>query len=257
MAKLKVLELNSKLMAWIGIHFDRDDFFKSFATYYHLITVVTLTITSNVVFAFLNWPKFDIIFVSCLASTAGVQCMGMLLNLGRKIKKVMTLHLKMQEMVDSVSPDSDISKSYLNAEQLSRKYTCRITFYNVANLPLIVAPVLYSIYCIFCGNLNTSTWLLPLQVWVPFDSRSIWGWYFLWFIQSNILGSYPLCLTSITSYFVSCCTYVTAFCDHFDALMKSINKKVEEIQKGKMHANHQQIREGFSKAIECHTKTLE
>lgn len=103
-----------------------------------------------------------------------------------------------------------------------RKYTKLVLCYFVFNLPAFVGPLPYSFYSILRGNYDTSAWTLPLDIAVPFDKTTLSGWYFLWFIEMNTDLAYALSFILITSYFVCCCFYIDAICNHFDFLCDSI-----------------------------------
>lgn len=79
-----------------------------------------------------------------------------------------------------------------------------------------------SFYRIFIGNLDTSTWVLPFSLSVPFNTETILGWYILCFIQFFMGISYSSCISTTTSYFISGCFYIDAICDDFDALIDSL-----------------------------------
>lgn len=68
-------------------------------------------------------------------------------------------------------------------------------------------------------------------------------------------------MTSMTSYFVSCCFYVRAICEHFDFVIKSIEKDVELNRDEKNVFEYKQrelkIEEDFCKAINIHIKVNE
>lgn len=150
---------------------------------------------------------------------------------------------------------------YWNIEKKCRKYTTIFTFYILWNETSFVASLFYSFYCVWCGNYDTSTWPLPFNILVPFDTTSLWGWYLLWFVQFSMGLSYTGCLTAITSYFMSCCLYICAICDHFDFLCDSIMNDVDrnriEKDQQKYRVRHQQIEEKIGRMIKVHDKIYE
>lgn len=124
-----------------------------------------------------------------------------------------------------------------------------------------VAALFYSIHCIWMGNVDTSTWFLPFHLIVPFDTKTIRGWYLFLLLQFNISLAYIMCMVAITSYFLCSCAYIEAIRDHFTSLIHSIRANVErkEIEKNpqKNEKIFQNIKDELNEAIEFHTKMIE
>lgn len=120
---------------------------------------------------------------------------------------------------------------YWKTEQNCRQFTKYMSYYIVAHQSIVMASFLYSVYCICVGNRDTSTWILAFNIVVPFNSQSIFGWYFKWFINLAMSISYALLLTSITSYFVCCCLYIHAICRHFHLIKNLIANNDKSIHK--------------------------
>lgn len=89
----------------------------------------------------------------------------------------------------------------------------------------------------------------------------MWKWYIHWFIRFNMGMTYTACTTSITSYFVGCCLYIRAACDHFDVSIRSTGDDVELLQNETNLMKHPQmirmLKEKLSHAIEIHVKIFE
>ena len=105
MARFEVHKYNQAFMAFIGIHSynltdPSNEFFKSFATFYHLFTAFTFFIISSSVFVYWNWPNLEIILEPFLESMSGLTYGGMLLSIGLNMEKVKLLHLTLQQIVD-------------------------------------------------------------------------------------------------------------------------------------------------------------
>lgn len=141
---------------------------------------------------------------------------------------------------------------------MCRKYTKRIWCYILGHQQVFVAAFSYSIYSICTGNLDTSTWPLPFNMIVPFDAKPIWGWYLLWFIQINCAMSYCICTVAPTSYFISCCLYIGATCDHLDFITHSINLNDENSrQESVLHTNQKFCMEKrLIEAVKHHSEIL-
>lgn len=124
-----------------------------------------------------------------------------------------------------------------------------------------MGPLPYSLYCILRGNYDTSAWTLPLDVAVPFDTTTLGGWYSFWFIQMNTDLAYAGSFILITSYFVCCCFYIGAICDHFDFLFDSIVEDIDgnrvETDLKKYQKRQQQIEIKIGRMIKVHMKMTE
>lgn len=90
-----------------------------------------------------------------------------------------------------------------------------------------VFPLFYSIYCICLGNFDTSTYYLPLRTATPFNNDSLLGWYQIYLIQFCAGITYMFSMVA-TLYFVGCCFYLEALCDHFDYLIESIDNEFHQ-----------------------------
>lgn len=182
----------------------------------------------------------------------------MFVTIGCKMKKVKMLHLTLQEIVDK-DTNRNVFSMYWRVEQKCRKYTKIIGCYPLKLM--FVASFIYSIVCISRGNRDTSTWILPYTLSVPFDTRSIFGWYCLWFIESNIGVTYAFIMITISTYFVCCCFYIGCICDHFDFLIYSLNEHVEKIRTEenffKFRHKYRQMKDKLAQAITIHTKLFE
>lgn len=159
-----------------------------------------------------------------------------------------------------LSGEPEIVQIYWKAEQKCRKYLNRFVYFMILNQLLFVATFIYSIFCILIRRVDVWTFMLSFHMVVPFDTQTNWGWYLLWSIQFCMSFSYALTMVSITSYFISCCTYIEALCKHF----KSIADSADEIDANGKDNNpngnrqyHAQIKEKFSQAVEIHVKMFE
>lgn len=148
---------------------------------------------------------------------------------------------------------------YWANEQKCRKLTIIFCQSLISIIILFSAFLAYAIYCICCGNLETSTWLLPFNMIVPFDTETIVGWFFLWFLQLNMSIAYMACIVATTTYFCCCCLYLCAICEHFAIHFQIINRDIDQF-----HANELGAFEKFNKklaekvrtAIGLHVKML-
>lgn len=156
---------------------------------------------------------------------------------------------------------NEIYDIYWSNELKCRKYTKRICCYILWHCQVFVAAFFYPIYCIYAGKLDTSKWPLPFNMVVPFDTTTIQGWYLMWFIQINSAITYCLSVISTTSYFVACCLYIVATCDHFNFLIRSIEANIKE-SLGEKNSDkrviiRRNIKEKLINVIQHHTDILE
>lgn len=257
MAGFKVLQSNQHLMARLGINSYclrslKNEFFHSIPAFCITFITIAFTIISCAVFIYENISNYESVIDAAMCGFAGMQGCGMFISIGLNMKNVKALHLKLQEIVDTISlaDDDEIYKMYWKNEQKCRKFTKIMTYYVLLHQSIVMACLFYSIYCITVGNLDTSTWVIAFNIVVPFDTQSLFGWYLQWLIQLSMSISYVLSVVSVTSYFVCCCFYIQTICDHFDMLVKSIEQKDGEIGE---RTQEKKIIE----AIEIHVKVFE
>lgn len=153
---------------------------------------------------------------------------------------------------------------YWNAEKKCRKYTKILACFIPLNQLIYGTAFILSFYKIFIGHLDTSTWVLPFSLSVPFNTETIFGWYILCSIQFVMAFSYSSCISTTTSYFISSCFYIDAICDHFDSLIDSIKddtQQTDEVKRfnpikstKKMYGNFELK---FRKAVEINVKLYE
>lgn len=257
MSKFKVLHHNQKIMARLGINSHSlrsltNEFFHSFSAFCITSITIIFTIISCIVFIYENITNYESVIDAAMCSFAGLQGCGMFISIGLNMKNVKALHLKLQEIIDNISDNDDngIANMYWENEQKCQKFTKWFFYYVFAHQSIVMASLCYSFYCIFVGNRDTSTFVLAFNIVVPFDTRHLFGWYVQWLIQLSMSISYVLSVVSVTSYFVCCCLYVQAICDHFNLLINSIDQNGEpydeRIQKTEM-----------IEAIEIHVKVFE
>lgn len=155
----------------------------------------------------------------------------------------------------------EVHQIYWDIEQKCRNFNDRFVKFVFVNQQMYIAALFYSFYCMIVSNFDTSTWILPFTVWVPFDTTIVIGWYLLWFIQFSMGVAYSASQTTITSYFVCCSYYIGAICDHFNLLMDKVRVEVEENKSEKNPVAYQQryrrIEEFLSKAVEVHCNAYE
>lgn len=154
--------------------------------------------------------------------------------------------------------ETEVSKIYWEIEQKCQRVTKKMEYFIFMNQIIFTAPLFVSIYFIFIGNFDTSTWALPLHMIVPFSRETIYGWYLLWFIQWCMGILYGLCTVIITAFFVCCCYYINGLCDHFNITVQSMSN-IKSIQmKSRMNRNtEQEVTRKLCKALKVHVDLIE
>lgn len=159
------------------------------------------------------------------------------------------------------SMNANAFQVYWNTEKYCRKFTKIMFSYVLVHEQVFVASLIYSFYCIFAGDLNTSKWPHIFNLVLPFDSTTLFGWYLMWFFQMNVSLAYTLSTVSTTSYFVCCCYYITTICDHFQLLIASIKETLcDNHDKNATTTNKKyflQFKQQIDEAIELHVKLFE
>lgn len=149
---------------------------------------------------------------------------------------------------------SEIFNIYWEIEQKCRKCTKLIACYSLMPIQMFIAAILYSIYCMLTENYDTSTWILPYKISVPFSTQTIHGWYMSCFIQWNIGVTYSLTMTTVSGYFVCCCLYISAIREH---LICSLQKSQDLKSASKDLKSNRTIKERLSEAVSLHNEVFE
>ena len=91
-----------------------------------------------------------------------------------------------------------------------------------------MSTFIYSIFWILSGNTDVSTWPVLLELSVPFDTKTMTGWYLLLLITTCLDLAYMTCLLSATTQFIGFCIYIVAICDYFDVRMQTVQENIEQ-----------------------------
>lgn len=148
--------------------------------------------------------------------------------------------------------EEEILNIYRNIEQKCQNFKEFVFLYFWFHPVMFGGALLYSFYCIYEGNNDTTTWILSYKLSVPFDETTVWGWYLIWIVSTQIGIPYSLAMIVLMSYFAGCCYYVIGICDHFKFVISSIN-----INTIKVGERYKAIRENLSHAVIIHNKLLE
>lgn len=124
-----------------------------------------------------------------------------------------------------------------------------------------VVTFLLSIVCILIGNLDTTTWPLPVNLALPFSSETLYGWYAVYFIYLNMEFTYGSSMIPATSLFVSACAYIIAICDHFNHVVRATNDDVvrmnAETNSLKYYEMVGELHKKVCQSIKIHNKVYE
>ncbi|XP_055304812.1 odorant receptor 67a-like [Sitodiplosis mosellana] len=266
MAKFKVLKHNQELMALLGIHSHRlteptNEFFKLPVTYLVLFILCTFSITSCAMFAYKNFSQFGAALEAIYIMIAGVQCGGMYLSVGLKMKQVKLLQQKLQEIVDE-GHTFDVAELYWNTERKCRQYTKTMVYSYVMFIEgLLLTKFVQSIYFVFLANSDPTSIALPYYMVVPFDTTTLCGWYLLWFIQCVMSFNYSMGVISTTSFFLCCCIYIDSIRKHMELIFASLKQNIDQIRQVKKrtayHKLRRDIQENLHQAIDLHVKVID
>lgn len=304
MAKSKVqftvLKYNQICMSWCGIYSDHlkepsNEFFKSFATYWTLVSMVLAIVSSawyivenRTIHVKESLGAFKIAF-------AAFQSTGMFLSIGMKMIDIKALHLELQKIVDkgdwyqsiliersifwwirsgiliiiskfhfdfffSEYENDEVYNIYWINEQKCRKYIKVIGSYVILPASGFIIVFMHAVGCIAFGIYDTSLWHLIMFTTQPFSSTHVYGWFATWLLQLSMTLAYGACMISITSYFMSCCFYIDAMCKHFQLLLNAVKQSVETKVSQNIGMSNTKCWDNtklLCKAIECHIKILE
>lgn len=152
-------------------------------------------------------------------------------------------------------------KIYWIAEKKCRNCVRMLLIFVLCHQCSFLAALFYSFYCIAVGNFDTQTYFIPLHVSLPFNTKILWKWYLLWFSEFNMGFAYAISLVAVTSYFVSCCFYLSAVCAHVNFVISSIgNHFPENLKKSRpfhQRMNTRKAKQLLNKAVEMHVQMLE
>lgn len=123
----------------------------------------------------------------------------------------------------------EIQNIYWRAEQtyrqMSKVISIAIVLYDQSTYWL---TFVYSFCFILTGNLDASTWPVIFELSVPFDTKTIFGWYLQLLITTCLDLAYIMCMLFGTTQFIGSCIHIMAMCEHFDLIMQKIQVKIEK-----------------------------
>lgn len=166
-----------------------------------------------------------------------------------------------QSVTVETGDHSEEYRIYWECEQKCREHTQRLSYFVVFHTLLFPIVLIYALVCIALGDYDTSKWHLTFFVAVPFDQTRVWGWFLTWLIELFMAFSYALCVTTVTSFFVSCCYYIHVMCDHCNVLINLVPRTVgrlqTEVRPQKIKKIRQQINNQLCNVIKFQIKIYE
>lgn len=118
--------------------------------------------------------------------------------------------------------------AYWIAEQKSYQYIRKLSIFVFFQTFSIVFIFFFSIYLIWIGNVDTSTYFLPLRLAAPFSTDTLLGWYTFWFYQFVDIIAFLGAAIVTALHFGGYCFYLQALCDHFDYLIQSNDNELNQ-----------------------------
>lgn len=107
------------------------------------------------------------------------------------------------------------------AEQKSYQYIKKLSVFVFFQTFSIVLTFFFSIYYVSIGNVDTSTFFLPLRMTPPFSTDTLLGWYTFWLYQFIDIIAFLGATITAALHFGGYCFYLHALCDHFDYLIET------------------------------------
>lgn len=121
-----------------------------------------------------------------------------------------------------------------------------------------ILALINSFNCINNGNFDSSTWPLAFSSANPLQIHNTFEWFCMWFIQYNISLAYAIATSLTSSYFVCCCLYIIAICDHFNLLVHSIQPNIASNRPNSTGTRtHLETEAKFKRVIEVHAEIIE
>lgn len=155
----------------------------------------------------------------------------------------------------------EIYEMYWESEKRCQKLTRLIACYVHGEQTMYAISFATSVYSLLVGNYDTSTWLSTYSLVLPFSADSVVGWYARYFIQCNMGFTYAASMVPVTCFFVSCCVYIGAICEHYNRKITSTNETADEIQMTNNALKYEslsgKLAEEISRSVQLHNKLVE
>lgn len=121
-----------------------------------------------------------------------------------------------------------MANAYCLAEQRCYQYINKLYIFVVCESFSIVFTFFFSIYYVLIGNVDTSTYFLPLRLAPPFSTGTLLGWYSFWLYQFFDIIAFLGATIATALHFGGYCFYLHALCDHFDYSIQLIDHEFDQ-----------------------------
>lgn len=157
------------------------------------------------------------------------------------------------------------SAIYWASELKCRRFVKLLLCYACVQFSSVLGALIPAFIDIFLLNddtsVDTSTWNLPFSVVMPFDMRTIWGWFLTWLYQFNICFAYSIYMVTTTTHFVCLCHFIVGICNHFAQLIESVKSDTQRIKMQTNNDEHslrwQNAKAKLQQSIEMHVNIYE
>lgn len=89
----------------------------------------------------------------------------------------------------------------------------------------IMVTGVMSIWCIYQGNLDYSTWFLPYNIILPIDKSTPLGWYSEFLIQTFTGYGFVLTITTTVTLFGGCSYYIQSCLEQLKHMFNELDRK--------------------------------
>lgn len=177
--------------------------------------------------------------------------------------------MKSNNFLPSLVKGTETHTIYRKTEEFCHRFSA-IIIQMMINLTHVVWGIFLvnSIYqMLFKSNFDTSTWIAPFNIAVPYlDTTTLWGWSLFYVVQGFLAYSYSLNQSIIIAFFLSCCLYTEALCEHFALAIRAT--ECRELDASGFYSPNESfrrmetqknlmVREKFIAAIQLHSKLME
>lgn len=228
------------------------DFFAILENYrYFFLIVLSVFFITNGAFIhghFSNLSHLPEVMMAFIALVAWPSIVGPSVSIAMNMPELESLNRRLQTIVNNskcenlkkirsifiefclfcLAEDTNEFDIYKKAEEKCRLNTIATFLLSMFNCTIFsfLPSILHSIICMSRGNYDTSTWFYALKITVPFDTSTVFGWYILLALEALFGVVLVSTITPVVTYFVNCCLYIRALCQHFEAAFHKLDAKI-------------------------------
>lgn len=108
-------------------------------------------------------------------------------------------------------------------------------------------------YNMYIGNFECTTWFMPMTLYFPIDNTKVYGYFLILLFEMYAGYTYEFTMTAVVTYFVSCCFYIEACCQHLQVMFDELDVIAE---KDNSRTKYDEMNDRIKKAIKLHIKTM-